>query len=724
MGAMIRGFVLGLALCLTVGVCVSSPHSARAWPHGDSPPEFAIEGLAGNYRKTIHKGLLYVANLDQPSITAHRIEGAATGEVDRTLVGDDTQLSSPHGVAFDSHDRMYVANWFNDTVTVYSANAAGNTQPLAVLRDSISGGMGVNSIAIYQDHLYVVNTQAGPTCDDGAKGRINVYGLGWVNDGTSPSPITSMNCTHGIDHPMDIAFHSSGQTIVANYRASVTKHRVNWISTGDSTAIEKLDFATPYGIEVDMHDRLYVADYYEGRVSVFESTWTSSSLPLKQLFGPQSQIGLPSDLAIDTAGRLYVANPSGNKVLVYATSYQSIDFALPSDARFAVGDRVPVTANTTSGLDATLVTSTPEICSFVETNSSTLALHKRGRCTVSAQHSGSNQWNPATPVERSVTVATTPTKPTDAVATPEGSGTISLDWDSPADTGDADITGYRIQVRVGPDSWAELLKDTGSAATRHKISGLDNGTKYNFRIAAINRAGVSPNSKASASVAPATLPQPPTNLVAVADSGTVNLRWSAPTEDGGSAVSGYRIQVRIGTSAWATIERAAAGKRTSRTVTGLTDGRSYRFRVAAINDVGTSEFSSPSPDVIPGGVIEPDATRAPDTVGTTKIKMKRKRGRPHFYLRIRLPREEKAAPIDEYRLRMKVKKAKRTKKSRWSRWSTWRTTKVSESTTSVVRITLKKLNRLPAGSKVKMRVKSANSLGSSAKKTIRYRIRP
>ena len=79
-------------------------------------------------------------------------------------------------------------------------------------------------------------------------------------------------------------------------------------------------------------------------------------------------------------------------------------------------------------------------------------------------------------------------------------------------------------------------------------------------------------------------------------------------------------------------------------MTGLTDGRSYRFRVAAINEVAISEYSSPSSDVIPGGVIEPDALTAPNTVGKTKIKMERKRGRPHFYLFIRLPQEEKAAP--------------------------------------------------------------------------------
>ena len=725
MGATVRGLILGLISCLTVGLCVSSPHRAQAWPDGDPAPEFVIEGFKGNYRISIHQEFVYAANLNDNSITVHRIEGDASGEVVRTLIGTGTQLSGPHGVTFDSQDRMYVANWSNDTITVYPADADGGTPPVAILQDS-NVGMGVNSIAIHDDHLYVVNTQAGSTCQDGSKGLINVYGLGWVNEGTAPSPIASMNCTHGIDRPMDLTFDSSGQTIVASLRGSVTKHRANWATTGVSTAIEKLGYTSvdgAYGVEVDMHDRLYVAEYAQRRVSVFERNWNSSSLPLKQLSGPQSQIENAADVALDALGRTYVALPLKNKVLVHATSYQSISFEFPADARFAVGDRVPVTATSTSGLDPTLATSTPTICSFIETNPVTLMLHERGRCTVSAQHSGSNEWNPAAPVERSVTVATAPAKPTDVVATPAGSGTISLGWDAPADTGDANIIGYRIQVQVGPDSWAELIKDTGSAATSHTISGLNNGTKYNFRIAAINRAGISPNSKTSASVAPATLPQPPTNLVAVAESGTANLRWSAPTEDGGSAVSGYRIQVKIGTSAWATIERAAANNGTSHTVTGLTNGRNYRFRVAAINDVGTSDYSSPSSDVIPGGMIEPDALTAPDTVGKLKIKKKRKRGRPDFFLFIRLPQEDKAAPIDEYLLRMKVQKAKGTKKARWSRWSTWRTTKISESTVSVVRIKLKKLNRLTAGSRVKIRVKSANSLGSSAKKTIHYRIR-
>ena len=61
-------------------------------------------------------------------------------------------------------------------------------------------------------------------------------------------------------------------------------------------------------------------------------------------------------------------------------------------------------------------------------------------------------------------------------------------------------------------------------------------------------------------------------------------------------------------------------------------------------------------------MIEPDALTAPDTVGKLEIKKKRKRSRPDFFLFIRLPQEDKAAPIDEHLLRMKVRKAKGTKK--------------------------------------------------------------
>ncbi len=63
-----------------------------------------------------------------------------------------------------------------------------------------------------------------------------------------------------------------------------------------------------------------------------------------------------------------------------------------------------------------------------------------------------------------------------------------------------------------------------------------------------------------------------------------------PTYNGGSPVTGYRIEWDNGTGVWSV--HTAAQTDSSLTVTDLVAGTSYLFRVAAINSIGTSAFSN------------------------------------------------------------------------------------------------------------------------------------
>ena len=69
-------------------------------------------------------------------------------------------------------------------------------------------------------------------------------------------------------------------------------------------------------------------------------------------------------------------------------------------------------------------------------------------------------------------------------------------------------------------------------------------------------------------------------------------RWVAPA-NGGSAITGYALQYTTnGGTSYVTVTANSGTTAVTRTVTGLTAGTSYRFRVAAINAVGTSTYSS------------------------------------------------------------------------------------------------------------------------------------
>jgi hypothetical protein len=81
------------------------------------------------------------------------------------------------------------------------------------------------------------------------------------------------------------------------------------------------------------------------------------------------------------------------------------------------------------------------------------------------------------------------------------------------------------------------------------------------------------------------------------------LTWVAPTSTGGSAITGYSVQVSTSSggsySDAAGCTAAATSTGLSCTATGLTNGTAYYFKVAAINTAGTGPYSSASAAVTP-----------------------------------------------------------------------------------------------------------------------------
>jgi len=70
----------------------------------------------------------------------------------------------------------------------------------------------------------------------------------------------------------------------------------------------------------------------------------------------------------------------------------------------------------------------------------------------------------------------------------------------------------------------------------------------------------------------------------------VELSWSAPS-NGGSSITDYVIQYSTDNSSWSTFSDGTSTGTTA-TVTGLTNGQQYYFKVAAVNSVGIGSYSS------------------------------------------------------------------------------------------------------------------------------------
>jgi hypothetical protein len=93
-----------------------------------------------------------------------------------------------------------------------------------------------------------------------------------------------------------------------------------------------------------------------------------------------------------------------------------------------------------------------------------------------------------------------------------------------------------------------------------------------------------------------TVPGTPTGVSATAGIGQASVSWTPPASDGGSAIAHFEITPSVGGAAQVTTSVAAV---TQATVTGLANGTSYTFKVAATNTIGTGAQSDASNAVTP-----------------------------------------------------------------------------------------------------------------------------
>jgi predicted outer membrane repeat protein len=89
-----------------------------------------------------------------------------------------------------------------------------------------------------------------------------------------------------------------------------------------------------------------------------------------------------------------------------------------------------------------------------------------------------------------------------------------------------------------------------------------------------------------------TVPGAPTKVSATAGNASATVTWTAPSSDGGAAITGYLVKPSRGPA-------VEVGDVTSDTVRGLTNGTAYSFTIAAVNSVGTGPNSARSNSVTP-----------------------------------------------------------------------------------------------------------------------------
>ena len=180
-------------------------------------------------------------------------------------------------------------------------------------------------------------------------------------------------------------------------------------------------------------------------------------------------------------------------------------------------------------------------------------------------------------ISGTVQVGQTLAASTTSITDPDGTtnASYSYQWIANDGTSDSDIADATVSTYT-------LVAGDAGKMIKVRVTFTDDGGNEETLT-----------SVATVAVAP-TVPGAPGILsVSVNDTGKLDVSWDAPDSNGGSAVTGYKVQWKESSDSWDTpaevSETTVTG--TSHTVTGLTDGVEYTFRVFAVNTVGDSSAS-------------------------------------------------------------------------------------------------------------------------------------
>ena len=133
--------------------------------------------------------------------------------------------------------------------------------------------------------------------------------------------------------------------------------------------------------------------------------------------------------------------------------------------------------------------------------------------------------------------------------------------------------------------------------------------------------GLSPVFQVAA--APAVAPGIPTGLTAIASGHSqINLTWTAPDNNGGAVITGYKIEVSTdGSSDWTDLVADTGSTAITYAHTGLTAATTRHYRVSAINEIGASnpsvsdDATTTEVDAAPMGEVPGDWALKPADIG-------------------------------------------------------------------------------------------------------------
>ncbi|MBL4595138.1 MAG: fibronectin type III domain-containing protein, partial [Robiginitomaculum sp.] len=485
------------------------------------------------------------------------------GEVALTWLGPDVTGGAPI--------TSYIVEYTDDPAGVFgdtpsSVTVSAPADPAELVSTTVDG---LTNGVTYTFQVKAVNTAGTSAASD----------TDTAKPATNPSSPTITTLTSG-DTQIKVDWNTP-----SDGGEPITSYRLEWSTVSD--------FATTLGSETIGDDEslsttftvtgLLNGDTYYFRVfstNVIGDSLLSSNVESAIPVSTPSQVtGLA---AVRGSGEVtlswFVPFDGGSTIDYYVIEYSSDDFA----------------TTLTSQVDNPIATGDPP---FITSDVENLANGTPYKFRVYAHNL---QGNGPTSDTIELTPATVPGAPTNVV-TQSGNTSVRLDWTAPEQDGGADLDYYLVQYRVqGTTSWTDATGQ--SLDTFKEISGLSNGSVYEFQVIAHNDVG---NGAASSPIVEETPAGPPSAPVITNVAGsdiTVTVTWDSSTADGAPVTTydleyssdNFKNDIQI-----ITITAPDASVTSiSETVSPLINGESYSFRVIANSDANSSPYSN-TVDAVP-----------------------------------------------------------------------------------------------------------------------------
>lgn len=175
-----------------------------------------------------------------------------------------------------------------------------------------------------------------------------------------------------------------------------------------------------------------------------------------------------------------------------------------------------------------------------------------------------------------------------------GNGRVALTWSAPTSNGGRSIIAYNIYRGLTAAS-TTLLTSVGAASYTYLDTGLTNGVRYYYHVAAVTALGIGTNTtvqvaQPSTVQDPTAVPGPVTGVIATAGDGKVTLNWNSSST--GGPVSYQLVYRSTGTEQPTTSQTNLTATTTQYVDTAVSNGLSYYYWIVPANANGAGHAAS------------------------------------------------------------------------------------------------------------------------------------